>query len=235
MSKEKSTEVTTFTGKTNLAARSENVGRGSENVSAADLAIPRLKLLQLISDEVKPGHAKQVDGAQAGMILNSVTNELFSSLFVINLHFAKKTVVWRKRKAGGGIVGTFDDEAQALASLNEMGLKAEDLDISENPTHLVLILSDEGEPKSVALLDMPGTKVKKSKIWNTNIQEQEKEGNPRFGCVWQLGVVNETSAQGDYFNYDIDLVAHAPDELYAKAEAAYKSFFSAPEEQEEAA
>ena len=82
-----------FDGKTTVAARSENVGQGSAAVTANDMAIPRLKLLQMINPEVQPGGPEQVQGAQAGMIMNSVNNELFTSVFLINLNFTRKTVV----------------------------------------------------------------------------------------------------------------------------------------------
>lgn len=218
-----------FNGVATIEERNEYVGRGSEAVTTNDLAIPRLKLLQMINDEVQPGHPKQVEGAQAGMIMNSVTEELYTSLFVINMSFTKKFVVWRTRKSGGGMVGTYDSEDEALAALEEQGLAAKDHEIKENPTHLVLLLDDEGNPKSVAMLDMPGVKVKKSKIWNTRINDEEKEGNPRFGCVWQLGVVSESNNSGNYFNYDVTLVAHAPDELYTQAVEAYNALFTKAE------
>ena len=214
-----------FDGKTTVAARSENVGQGSAAVTANDMAIPRLKLLQMINPEVQPGGPEQVQGAQAGMIMNSVNNELFTSVFLINLNFTRKTVVWKKRKQGGGMEGQYDTEAEALASLADQGLNQADYDVSENPTHLVLLLNDDGEPKATALLDMPGTKVKISKIWNTKIAEQEELGNPRYGCVWQLKVVSQSNSSGNFFNYAIDLVAVAPDEMYGKAQAAYNAFF----------
>lgn len=228
----KNTEVAVqeeqFAGVATIEERNEYVGRGSEAVTTNDLAIPRLKLLQMINDEVQPGHPKQVEGAQAGMIMNSVTEELYTSMFVINLSFTKKFVVWRTRKTGGGMVGTYDSQEEALEALAEQGLAEKDHEIKENPTHLVLLLDDEGNPKGVAMLDMPGVKVKKSKVWNTRINDEEKQGNPRFGCVWQLGVVSESNNSGNYFNYDVTLVAHAPDDLYDQAVAIYDGLFAAP-------
>ncbi|MBH0050684.1 MULTISPECIES: hypothetical protein [Pseudoalteromonas] len=215
-----------FAGVATIEDRSSYVGRGSENVTASDLAIPRLKLLQMINPEVEPGNPKQVDGAQAGMIMNSVTEELHTSLFLINLSFTRKIVVWRKRKLGGGMVGSYESQQEALDALAEQGLAEKDHDISENPTHLVLVLDDEGSPKSIALLDMPGVKAKKSRIWNTLIADEEKQGNPRFGCVWQLGVISESNSSGNFFNIDVSLIAHAPDELYEQAVDMFNAMFA---------
>lgn len=214
-----------FSGTTSLAERKELVGAGSQNVTTADVAIPRLKLLADISDEVKKKHDNYIEGAEAGMILNSVTKELHTSIFLINLHFQKTFIIWKKRALGGGKIADFDTKEQCEAYMADNGLRPEDHDIAENPTHLVMLLDDEGEPKSVALLDMPSSKIKVSRRWNAMIQEQEREGNPRFGCVWQLCVVSESNAKGDFYNYDVKLVAHAPDDLYAYAEQQYLSMF----------
>ena len=55
--------------------------------------------------------------------------------------------------------------------------------------------------------------------------EQEEAGNPRFGCVWELGVSNESSPNGPYYNFDVNFVVVAPDEIYAAAQAAFDTFF----------
>ena len=212
-------------GNTDLAHRENRIGQGSENVSASDMSIPRLKLLQALSPELDAQDPKFVEGAKAGQIINSVTNELSNGLFLINLSYSRATIAWKKRKAGGGMFGTYDTEAEALAAIKAAGEPEENFDIKENPTHLVYLLSDEGEPKGIALLDMPGTKIKVSKRWNTLIHEEEKEGNPRFGCVWQLSAVQEKNSDGPYNNYAVSLVARAPDEVYQMAAQAYDVFF----------
>jgi hypothetical protein len=219
------TLASTVVAQKDLDARAAYVGVGSEGVTASDMAIPRLKLLQMINDEVQPGGAKQIEGATAGMIMNSVSNELHSGLFVVNLNFSKKIVVWRKRKSGGGMQGTYETEAEARTALIDAGLNEADHDVSENPTHLVMIIDGTGKPKGVALLDMPGTKIKVSKKWNSLIAEQEEVGNPRFSCVWELKIQSESNNSGNYFNYDVGFVANAPEEIYAAATNAYETFF----------
>lgn len=164
------------------------------------------------------------------MIMNNLSNELATSKFVINLHFDHKVVVWKKRKFGGGMWGSYETEADARVALEEANEIAEQYDISENPTHLVMLLSDEGEPQGVALLDMPGTKAKVSRRWNSLISEKEADGHPRFGCVWELGVSSESNQNGPYYNYHIEFITEAPDEIYAAAEAAFDAFFTRPQQ-----
>ena len=218
-------EVLPFEGKTDIAVRNDRAGQGSENVSSDDMAIPRLKLLQAINDEVQPGNPVQVEGASAGMIMNSVSHDLYTSIYVVNLHFDKKVVVWRKRNKGGGLFGSYPTAAEATNALGEAGEDLTQYDISDNPTHLVMMLSEEGEPLGIALMDMPGSKLKVSKRWNTQINDQERAGVPRFNAVWRISAVVEQSQSGSFHNYKIDFVTNAPDEIYEAAVSAYDAFF----------
>lgn len=210
---------------TNFEERQKRTGQGSENVTASDCAIPRIKVLQDLSPEVKKSNAKYVEGAEAGMFINSVTNEIFNAFFVVNLHFRKSTVVWKKRAAGGGMFGAFDNEALARAALAEANEREEQFDIVETPEHLVMILDETGVPKGVALMDMPLSKTGVSKRWNSLIQDKEKEGHPRFGCVWELSVTHETTNKGDFFGMSVEFICAAPDDIYLAAETAFDAFF----------
>ena len=71
--------------------------RGNENVATA-LAIPRIKQLQKMSDEVDKHHPKYVEGADPGMFINSISNELLGDvLYVVSVNFKTEYVVWRTR------------------------------------------------------------------------------------------------------------------------------------------
>ena len=59
--------------------------KGSQNISQDDLALPFLKVLGQLSPEVNKRDGKYVEGAEPGMILNSVTNEVFDGSKGINV------------------------------------------------------------------------------------------------------------------------------------------------------
>ena len=224
-------EVSVFKGKTDLTVRGSDIGHGSQEVTSGDVVIPRIKVLQLISDEVITSNPKYIEGAQAGMFLNSVTNELYSSLYVVNLYFSRKTVVWKKRKVGGGMFGTFLNEAEALDALAKENEPVANYDISENPTHLLMVIDDDGKSQGIVLLDMPGSKIKHSKRWNTLISAQEDAGNPRYGCVWELSVIADSSSSGPFSNCEAKFIVHAPDDIYQAAKREYDRFFPSIVEQ----
>ena len=47
---------------------------GSQNISQEDLALPFLKVLGQLSPEVNKKNSKYAQGAEPGMIINTVTN-----------------------------------------------------------------------------------------------------------------------------------------------------------------
>ena len=61
-----------------------DAGAGMENVTADDLQIPFLSILQSNSPQLDESEGKYIDGAKAGMILNTVTNEIFDGKIGLN-------------------------------------------------------------------------------------------------------------------------------------------------------
>ena len=59
----------------NLAVMEQDASSGLENIHQEDLATPRLKVLMQLSPELE-----DMEGAKAGMIYNTVTNELYDGL-----------------------------------------------------------------------------------------------------------------------------------------------------------
>ena len=56
----------------NLSVMEQDASSGLENIHQEDLATPRLKVLMQLSPEIE-----DIEGAKAGMIYNTVTNELY--------------------------------------------------------------------------------------------------------------------------------------------------------------
>src|SRR5688572_12124300 len=82
--------------------------RGSENVDMGDVAIPRIEIVQMLSPCLKKNDAAYIEGAEAGMLYNSVTRELYGhKVDVIPVYFKKQWLVWKDRKAGGGFGGAY--------------------------------------------------------------------------------------------------------------------------------
>ena len=71
----------------------QNAGKGLQNISNDDITIPRLAIIQSGSPQRKKKDEKYIDGADEGMIFNTVTNDLYKdSLEVIPCGYRKTCV-----------------------------------------------------------------------------------------------------------------------------------------------
>ena len=93
----------------NAGALSTNIfeadaGAGSQNITQEDLALPFLKVLGQLSPEINKQNAKFINGAEPGMIVNSVTKELHDGkkgIDVIPVHYERQYVEWQDRGQSG--------------------------------------------------------------------------------------------------------------------------------------
>ena len=79
---------------------SHDAGVGVDNLTTEDLAIPFLKILQKMSDELD-----DLEGAKAGDIFNTVTKTIQKGkdgVDVINCAYALQFIEWEPRSSGSG-------------------------------------------------------------------------------------------------------------------------------------
>ena len=86
---------------------------GLENISQDDLATPRLKVLMQLSPELE-----DLEGAKAGMIYNTVTNELYdgvAGIRVLPCAYQRQYVEWADRGQGSGApINVYDASSDIL-------------------------------------------------------------------------------------------------------------------------
>ena len=216
------TEGNIFQNPANMAVPSyamDDEGLGNENVGAEDLAVPRISLLQSLSPCVVE---QSIPGAMPGLLLNTVSEELFKTLYVVNLFYLKQYGVFKKKKMGGGFVGNFATEALGVDHLDANDLNVGDYDILETGRHTVLILDEKGEILTPAEILMKSTNLSVSRAWNANIRT-EGGGASRFALVWKLGT---KLRKGDGFTwhvFDVALAGATPEHVYAEAKEFYES------------
>ena len=80
-------------------------GRGTEGLSSSDYEMPRLKLLQGLSEELQ-----NFDGLKAGEFFHTLAEEgIGREVEVVPIYTSKRYVLWRPRHDGGGILARADD------------------------------------------------------------------------------------------------------------------------------
>jgi len=201
----------------------EGVGRGNENVGSA-VQIPRIKLLQKMSNEVDQHHASHVKGSVPGQFINTVTAENYGNdIYALSLTFKTEYVVWRDIEAGGGYGGAFSTlgEANDLIATQD---KPSDWDAMETHSHVLLLKNPEtGElDRAPSIMDFASSKVRVSKAWNSQIG---MKGGDRFACLWKVsGVPTENKMGKSFMNCEVSYVGFAQEADYKAAEAMYEQY-----------
>ena len=75
----------------------EDAGTASENMTADDMLIPRIKILQAQSPEVNKADAAHVKGAEAGMIYDNVSGICYDGeqgITVVPVSYRKTFIEW---------------------------------------------------------------------------------------------------------------------------------------------
>ncbi len=198
---------------------------GNDQVTSDDIQIPRIKILHQLSPECEDGGPQHVEGAKAGQYLNTVTNETYDDLMVVNVSFERQFVAFRKRTAGGGLVGTYASEAEAIEDINNNAEEDIDkVDINESIRHALLLLDSDGNVVSPATMDLTGSRLSVSRNWNSNILMKCGDNLDRFAIVWKLGAKRMKNSKGTWHNPTFDFAGYCDESLYAKAKDAYLSF-----------
>jgi hypothetical protein len=200
--------------------------RGSEHVAMEDLVVPRIEIVQALSPCLKKNDAAYIEGAEVGMLFNSVTRELYGfKVPVIPVHFKKQWLVWKDRKkGGGGFGGAYDTVQDANERIKQEDPAEQALWAPQDTAQqLVLVIKPDGDTEE-ALVSMARTKLKVSKNWNSLIR---LNGFDRFSRFYILFSVDEMNANGDdYKNFAIANGGYPTELHYKKAEALYEAVAS---------
>ncbi len=206
--------------------------RGSEGVKAEDLVIPRLEMVQALSPVVKEGDPAYNASARPGMLINTVTKQLYGKeAFIVPVQYTKQWLVWKKRKdpktgkaLEGGFLGAFSTPEEANDKMQaevKGGLNADHVEVIDTPQHLCLLVDVMGDGQvSEVMLSMPRTKAKISRQWNSMIK---LAGGDRFARVYRVTTSLEKGKLGDYYNFAIAQSGFPAQSLYQRAEKLYEA------------
>ena len=196
--------------------------KGSQNMTQEDLALPFLKVLGQLSPEVNKVHARYVKGAEPGMIINSVTNELYDGakgIDVLPVFYERKLIEWQDRGAGTGAPVAIHDASSDIMSQTTRDKSYKDRlpngnYIENTANHFVIVL---GDSPSTALISMKATQLKISRKWNSvmmGIKLQGKNGlftPPTYSHIYNLKTVQMSNDKGTWFGWDVSKVGPIED------------------------
>jgi hypothetical protein len=83
---------------------SSYAGAGMENVTSADLLVPRITVLQQLSPQLNDRRAEHIPGARQGEICDVGVGEAWPSIYFVPCYFEKVWIEWAPRASGKGLV-----------------------------------------------------------------------------------------------------------------------------------
>jgi hypothetical protein len=196
----------------------EDAGAGQENMDRSDYAIPRIRILQDLSPQVKKTEQGYIKGAEAGMICDPVSEQLFSGehgVLVIPISYRRSHIEWKTREKGGGIVADHGADGAILEQTKKddrgRAILPNGNQITINAEYFVFVVDPETGSHSPYVLGMSGTQLKKSRRWNTMINQlriahPSGQGtiNPAmFYRSYKLSTEPERNEQGSWFGWHI--------------------------------
>jgi len=184
---------------------------GLENISSDDLATPRLKVLMQLSPELE-----EYENAKAGMIFNTVTNDLYDGskgIRVLPCAYQRQYVEWADRGQGSGApINVFDASSDILTKTTRDDNNKDRLEngnyVETCGNHYVLLITDDGDA-TPALITMKATQLKKSRKWNSmllNLKLKGKNGlftPPSYSHYYNLKTVKEGNDKGNWYGWEI--------------------------------
>ena len=196
-------------------------GQGIGNIKQEDLALPFLKVLGQLSPEVNKRDSKYVEGAQPGMIINTVTNELYDGekgIQVLPVFYKRQYIEWQDRGESKGapvkIYDAGDDIPQTTRDKGNKDRLANGNYLENTVSHFVVLL---GKTPTTALISMKATQLKISRKWNSmmmGIKMQGKNGlftPPTYTHIYKLRTVQQSNDKGTWFGWDVAKVGPVND------------------------
>ena len=188
-------------------------GDGLENVTAKDLIVPRITILQGLSPQVQPKKPEYVKGAKVGDLCDVGMNEVFEQpLMFLPVLFVKQYLEWAPRSSGKGLIAIHND-----ASILDQGTRNESNQIilpngnyiAETAQFFGLNLSADNRR---SFLPMTSTQLKKARSWlslSTSEKLKREDGSfytpPLYYRVYQISTVEESNSKGDWIGFRIEL------------------------------
>jgi len=195
----------------------EDAAKGLGKIGQEDLALPFLKILGQLSPEVNKRDGKYVEGAEPGMIFNSVTGDLYDGvkgIDVIPCFYKLEYIEWKDRGEGPGAPVAIYDSSSDIMSKTKADANYKDRlpngnYIEKTASHFVIVT---GDSPSTALISMKSTQLKISRKWNSMMSGIKLKGKnglytpASFSHIYKLKTTQMSNDKGTWFGWEVSKV-----------------------------
>ena len=209
----------------------DDAAKGLGAIGQEDLALPFLKILGQLSPEVNKRDGKYVEGAEPGMIYNSVSGELYDGVKGINVipcFYKLEYIEWKDRGEGlGAPVNIYDSSSDIMSKTTPDANYKDRLPngnyIDKTASHFVIITGDN---PATALISMKSTQLKISRKWNSMMSGIKMKGAnglftpASFSHIYRLKTTQMSNDKGTWFGWEVSKVGPVTDQsLYGQAKS----------------
>ena len=209
----------------------DDAAKGLGAIGQEDLALPFLKILGQLSPEVNKRDGKYVEGAEPGMIFNSVSGELYDGVQGINVipcFYKLEYIEWKDRGEGlGAPVAIYDSSSDIMSKTKPDANYKDRLPngnyIEKTASHFVIV---SGDNPSTALISMKSTQLKISRKWNSMMSGIKMKGTnglftpASFSHIYRLKTTQMSNDKGTWFGWEVSKVGPVTDQsLYGQAKS----------------
>ena len=209
----------------------EDAAKGLGKIGQEDLALPFLKILGQLSPEVNKRDGKYVEGAEPGMIFNSVSGELYDGvkgIDVIPAFYKLEYIEWKDRGEGPGApVAIYDSSSDIMSKTKPDANNKDRLPngnyIEKTASHFVIIT---GDSPSTALIAMKSTQLKISRKWNSMMSGIKLKGKnglytpASFSHIYKLKTTQMSNDKGTWFGWEVSKIGPITDaSVYQQAKS----------------
>ena len=209
----------------------DDAAKGLGTIGQEDLALPFLKILGQLSPEVNKRDGKYVEGAEPGMIFNSVSGDLYDGvkgIDVIPCFYKLEYIEWKDRGEGPGAPVAIYDSSSDIMSKTKPDANYKDRlpngnYIEKTASHFVIV---SGDSPSTALISMKSTQLKISRKWNSMMSGIKMKGAngmftpASFSHIYKLKTTQMQNDKGTWFGWEVNKVGPVTDKgLYDQAKS----------------
>ena len=193
---------------------------GMEQMSTDDFAMPFLRVLSQLSPETNKRDSKYVEGAEPGMIFNTVTKQAYDGekgINVVPCFYKREYVEWQDRGEGTGApVAIHSVESGIIKEATRDGLGKDRLsngNYLENTASYFVMTEDLQQ----ALITMKATQLKVSRTWNSMMNTLKLKGKnglftpASYSHVYNLSTVQQSNDKGTWFGWNVTKVGPVQD------------------------
>lgn len=188
-----------------------HAGAGLENVTAKDILIPRLTIIQALSPQLIKSKPEYDADAKVGDIYDvGLMERLGDEIMFLPILFRKEWLEWYPRNTGKGLARIHPTDA--ILSHTEMDDRGRPVlqngnYIAETSQFYGLNMTSENR---LSFIPLASTQLKKGRQWLTMSTSEKVEGDngvfvpPLFYRAYRLTTTPESNSEGDWMGWKIE-------------------------------